>query len=137
MGNDNLRLIPIPSRHVDFAWSDGASKLEEACSEECTIDQLKMVISRDERTLVRMDDDTGTVGWAVFKVEQFPNLRAFHVTNLVARRAHFERFFGCVKAMAKDLGCSRIRCSAQPALARLYEAKLGFEPIYTTLEARV
>lgn len=133
MGNDNLRLIPIPSRHVDWAWRDGADSLSEACAEECTIDQLKMLIAREEKQLVRMDED-GTVGWGVFKVDSYPNMRVFHVSHLVAHNAHFERFFPALTEMAKDLGCSRIRCSAKPSQARLYAQKLGFEPVYTTLE---
>lgn len=130
-------LVPIHARHVDFAWRDGASQLAEACSEECTIDQLKLVISKGERQLVRMDTDTGTVGWGVFKIDQFPNVRVLHITNLVAHNAHFEQFLDALKAMAKDLGCSRIRCCAKDAQARLYRMKAGFQPVYTTLEVVV
>lgn len=130
-------LVPIPARHVDFAWRDGASQLSEACSEECTIDQLKLVISKGERQLVRMDADTGTVGWGVFKIDQFPNVRVLHITNLVAHNAHFEQFLDALKAMAKDLGCSRIRCCAKDSQARLYRMKAGFQPVYTTLEVVV
>jgi len=130
-------LVTIPARHVDFAWRDGASQLSEACSEECTIDQLKLVISKGERQLVRMDTDTGTVGWGVFKIDQFPNVRVLHITNLVAHNAHFEQFLDALKAIAKDLGCSRIRCCAKDAQARLYRMKAGFQPVYTTLEVVV
>ena len=132
-----MKLIPIPSRHIDYAWKDGADSLVEACSDECTIDQLKMALSRDERTLVRMDNENGTVGWGVFKVEQYPNMRVFHITNLVAHNAGFEQFYAALELMAKDLGCSRIRCCAKPAQARLYASKLNFEPVYTTLERKL
>lgn len=132
-----MKLIPIPSHHTDAAWKDGANSLSESCAEECTIDQLKMLISRGERQLVRMDGDCGMVGWAVFRVDALPNFRVMHVTNLVAHNAHFERFFGAVKSLASDLGCSRIRCCAKAAQARLYQAKLGFSPVYTTLEVSI
>ena len=137
MGNDNLRLIHIPANQIDFAWKDGASSLSEACSEECTIDQLKLVLSRGERELMRMDNETGTVGWGVFKIENYPNNRVLHVTNLVAHGAHFEQFFDSLKTIAKGQGCSRIRCSAQPAQARLYAMKLGFIPVYMTMEIQL
>jgi hypothetical protein len=84
-----------------------------------------------------MDDEGKTVGWAVFRVDTLPNLRVFHVTNLVGHGSRFERFFDLVKLMAKDLGCSRVRCSAKPSQARLYQMKLNFQPVYTTLEAEV
>lgn len=129
-----MRLVPIHARHVDFAWRDGAASLVDSCQDECTIDQLKMLLSRDERQLVRMDDEDKTVGWGVFRVDAYPNCRVLHVTNLVARHCHFERFFDLLKQIALDIGCSKIRCSAKPAQARIYAHKLGFQPVYTTLE---
>lgn len=129
-------LVPIPARHVDYAWRDGASRLAESCSEECTIEQLKLVIARGERQLVRMDAD-GTVGWGVFKIDQFPNVRVLHITNLVAHHAHFEQFLDALKAMAQDLGCSRIRCCARKAQSRLFRMKAGFRPVYETLEVSI
>jgi hypothetical protein len=137
MGNDNISLIHIQAKHIDFAWRDGANMLSEACSDECTVDQLKLVLSRGERELLRMDDESGTVGWGVFKIDNYPNIRVLHVTNLVAHGAHFERFFELLKKIAEGQGCSRIRCSAKPAQARLYASKLGFTPVYTTLELGV
>jgi len=134
MADDNLRLILVPAHQIDYAWADGAGCLSDACSDECTIDQLKLILSRGERQLVRMDEDGQAKGWGVFRVDALPNFRVFHVTNLVARNAGFHRYFEALTEMAKDLGCSRIRCSAKPAQAKIYEAKLGFAPVYTTLE---
>jgi hypothetical protein len=67
-------------------------------------------------------------------VDQLPNLRVLHITDLVAHNGHFEQFFAELKAIANSLGCSRIRCSAHESQARLYRMKLGFRPVYTTLE---
>lgn len=122
---------------TDFAWRDGADCLAEACEQECTCDQLKMLIARGERQLVRMDDDGKTVGWGVFRVDLFPNMRVLHITNLVAHNCHFERFFGELKKMAEVLGCSRIRCAAKPAQETLYRRLVGFSPVYTILEVEV
>lgn len=130
-------LYPVPAFKVDEAWSDGADCLEEACHEECTIDQLKMLCSRGERQLVRMDNEGQIVGWGVFMVDQRPNFRVLHITNLVAHNAHFELFFDLLKDIAKDLGCSRIRSCAGPAQARLYAQKLSFEHVYATVEYKV
>ena len=133
-------LTPIPASHVDFAWDEGASCLASACeysAGDITGDQLKMILSRGERTLIRMDGETEGVGWGVVRVDQLPNLRALHVTDMVAPGAHFERFLDELKAMARSLGCSRVRCSAKPAQARLYRMKAGFQPVYETLEVRV
>lgn len=127
----------MPANQVDFAWRDGANSLVESCNDECTVEQLKLVISRNERQLVRMDSDGVTVGWGVFKIDQFPNFRVLHITNIVAHNSHFELFFDEIKSIAASIGCSRIRCCAKPSQARLYSMKAGFKPIYTTMETVV
>lgn len=129
-----MTLCQIPARLIDYAWQDGAKSLSEACESECTIDQLRLLIARGERQLVRMDEDGKTVGWGVYRIDMLPNFNVLHVTNLVAHNAHFEKFFDALKQIAAGIGCSRIRCSAKPAQARLYAMKLGFSPVYTTLE---
>lgn len=129
-----MTLIPIHARFTDYAWRDGAESLGESCVDECTPDQLKTLLSRGERQLVRMDDDGKTVGWGVFREELLPNMRVLFVTNLTAHNAHFEAFYSLLTAMAKDLGCSRIRFAAKPVQARLYQIKLDAEPVYTILE---
>lgn len=132
-----MHLIQIPAHMTDFAWRDGADCLAESCAEECTVDQLKMMISRGERYLVRMDSDGATVGWGTFCINLLPNMRVLHITNLVAHKCNFERFFPELKAMAATLGCSRIRCSAKPGQAKIFKRKLMFKPVYLTLEVEV
>lgn len=136
---DVVNLTIIEPKYVDYAWADGAKCLEEACKlvDEITGDQLKLILSRGERYLVRMDAPDGVVGWATFRVDQLPNLRVFHITDLVAHNGHFEDFFAEASKIAVSLGCSRIRCSAHEAQSRLYRQKLGFKPVYTTLEREV
>lgn len=134
-----MQLIPIPAMHIDFAWRDGASALAEACSlvDEITGDQLKMMLSRGERTLLRMDDEGKTVGWGAIRVDQLPNMRVLFITDLVGRGSQFERFYESIKALAAQLGCSRIRCAAGPAQERLYRMKCGFKPVYQIMEVEV
>lgn len=132
-----MNLVIVPSRFVDAAWKDGADKLGESCVEECTPDQLKMLLAKDERVLVRMDDEGKTVGWGCFFIQTLPNMRVFFVTNLWARNAHFERFYDELKTMADQLGCSRIRFAALPAQSRIFQKKLGATPVYETLEVKV
>ena len=132
-----IELRLIIKEHVDAAWKDGASTLSEACLDECTIDQLKMLCARGERQLVRMDEDGKAIGWGVFIIDQLPNMRILHITQLVAHNAGFERFLGQIKDIAKAYGCSQVRCSAKPVQARLYALKCGMEQVYTTLKAEV
>jgi hypothetical protein len=132
-----MELQQVPATHIDRAWADGASCLSEACDEsggEITGSQLKMIMSRGERTLIRMWDGEKVAGWGAVRIDQLPNMRVLCITNLVAPHGHFEQFFEAIKHLARDLGCSRVRCAAKPAQARLYRAKCGFTPVYETLE---
>ena len=134
-----MNLSIVDPRFVDKAWKDGASCLAEACAtvDEITGDQLKMILSRGERTLVALMDNGKPVGWGCWRVDPLPNVRVLHVTDLVCHNSKFESFFGELKNVAEYLGCSEIRCSCGPAQARLYRMKLGMEPVYTTLRVKV
>lgn len=132
-----MQLFTVPASHIDAAWNDGASCLAEACDAsggEITADQLKMVLSRGERTLLRISDGEKTTGWAVVRVDQLPNVRVLFVTNLVAHNGGFDKCMDEIRKMSREVGCSRIRCAAKPAQARLYGMKCGFKPVYQILE---
>ena len=132
-----MHLSLVPSHAIDRAWADGAACLAKACEAsggEITGDQLKMILARGERNLVAMVDDGKPVGWAVFRIDQLPNFRTMYVTDLVAPNAGFESYWPQVLEMASGYGCSRVRCAAKPAQARLYRQKLGFTPVYEILE---
>ena len=134
------KLIVVPSSHVDRAWKEGADSLGRACATsggEITGDQLKMMIARGERTLLRMDYDGEPVGWCVCNVEQLPNMRVMFVYELTAPNAHFEAYFDELKQMSIALGCSRVRCAAKPAQERLYRMRCGYKPVYTVLEVEL
>lgn len=131
-----MKLEIIEPRFIDQAWADGANCLGEACDlvDEITPSQLKLILSRGERHLVRLTSNSETVGWGTFRVDQLPNMRVLFVTDLVAHNSSFENFFSELKLLARSLGCSRIRCSAHDGQARLYRMKLGFQPVYHVLE---
>ena len=133
-----MNLIIIPPTHIDYAWREGAHCLSEPCStvDEITGDQLKMILSRGERTLVRLDDEI-PVGWGAFRIDALPNVRVLHITDLVCHNAHYERFFEKLTEIAKSLGCSEVRCSCKPAQARLFKRSNGFEEVYMTLRVKL
>lgn len=134
------KLIVVPATHIDVAWKEGAHNLGLACATsggEITGEQLKMMLARGERTLVRMDRDADIVGWAVVGVEQLPNFRVLYIYELYAPRGSFENFFEELKNMALAFGCLRMRCAAKPAQARLYERRCGFAPVYQVLEVEL
>jgi hypothetical protein len=135
-----MKLSIVPPAFIDLAWGkEGANCLAEALEgfSEITGDQLKMILSRGERTLVRLDEDDKIAGWGCYRVDQLPNLRALHITDLVSHNNEFHRFFEDMKVIAMALGCSEIRCSCKPAQAHLFKRTNGFEEVYMTLRVKL
>ncbi len=134
------KLMHVQPQMVDRAWKDGAHLLSTACDTsggEVTGDQLKMLLSRGERTLFAIAENDEFVGWLVVRIDQLPNVRALHVCELYAPGATFEECREQLWDYARSNGCSEIRCSAKPAQARLYRQRWGFEPIYETLRVKL
>lgn len=132
-----VELTQVPSMHIDRAWRDGASELAKACDVsggEITGDQLKMILARGERTLIRMERDGQTAGWGVVRVDQLPNMRVLMVTDMVAEGADFPEFFDKLKELAASCGCSKVRCAGDEVRERLYRMKCGFKRVYAILE---
>lgn len=140
----NLSISIVPPTHVDFAWQDGASQLHEVCElvDEVTESQLKLILSRGEKTLAQLVDNGKVVGWVCWMIHALPNKRVLHVSGIVAHNAESERFFGKLGEIAVMIGCSAIRYSAPPAQARMNRMKakaLGMEAraLYETYEVPV
>lgn len=134
------KLQPVPADFIDLAWKEGASNLGKACDTsggEITGDQLKMILARGERSLLRMDLDGRAVGWVVIRIDQMPNVRALHICELYAPGGHWQACFDQLKDIAQASGCSEIRCSAKPAQVRLYQRYKDWEPLYTTLRLSI
>lgn len=131
------KLHIVPPSFVALAWKDGAHQLTKACDTsggEITGDQLKLILSRGERTLLRIDLDGVAVGWAVTRIDQLPNTRALHISDLYAPGGHWAACFDLLADMARANGCVEMRCCAKPAQARLYQRRLPWVPLYETLK---
>ena len=134
-----MHLLQVPPTHIDQAWRDGASALGKSCETsggEITGDQLKMMLSRGERTLLAIMG-ADRVGWGVIRVDQLPNLRVLHVCDMYAPGIPWPELWPELQKLAKESGCSEIRCCAKPAQARLYKSKCGFESVYETLRFKL
>lgn len=132
----SYQLHIVPPAFVGRAWADGAHLLGQACATsggEVTGDQLKLLLARGERDLIRIDLDGQAVGWAVTRIDQLPNVRALHVCELYAPGGHWLACSEQLAAMARANGCTELRCSAGPAQQRLYQRHLPWEPLYTTM----
>ena len=140
----DLKISIVEPRFIDYAWEDGASQLHEVCElvDEVTESQLKLILSRGEKTLARLSEDGNTVGWVCWRIDALPNKRVLHVSGIVAHNAQSERFFRKLTDLALLTGSSAIRYSAPPAQARLNRMKaaaLGLEAktLYETYQVPV
>lgn len=140
----DLKIAIVPPTHIDYAWEDGANCLYESCRlvDEVTESQLKMVLSRGEKTLAQLLEDGKVIGWVVWVIQSLPNKRALHVSGIVAHNAKSERFYKKLSEIAELTGCSAIRYSAPPAQARMNRIKasaLGMSAtaLYETYEVPV
>ena len=131
-----LSLFQCRPEEIDRAWRDGASQLSEAtkwASREITTDQLKMLLSRGERTLLGARDDTGIKGWCAVQVQQLPNLRTLYVYALAGEGVVCPEGFGLLREYAKAHGCSTVRGAVRASMGRML-AKLGGKPLYQVFE---
>ena len=124
---------------IDRAWRDGAHVLSEAtkwAAREITADQLKMLLSRGERTLIGARDDSGVKGWAAVQVQQLPNIRVLFVYCMAGRGICSPQGFGLLTQYAVAHGCTSIRGAQRAAMIRLSQ-KFGAKVLYSVIEIEV
>lgn len=132
-----MELFQCTPAQIDQAWLDGAHNLSEACklaSREITIDQLKMLLARGERTLIGVRDGAIVKGWAAIQVQQLPNIRTLYVYSVYAPGATGPGVFDQLKQYAKANGCSVIRGACNEAVSRLWVRRFDAKPLYTIME---
>lgn len=127
----------VPHTHIDIAWNrDGASILSKACERsggEITGDQLKMMLARNEYTLLCLPHEVGKA-WVVVTVQQMPNLRALHIQAIHAPGATSTEAFRQLQAYARHNGCTVIRGACGPAVSKLWARKFNARPVYSVME---
>lgn len=135
-----MELFQCTPAQIDQAWADGAHQLAEACklaSREITVDQLKMMLARGERTLIGVRDGSHVKGWAAIQVQQLPNIRTLYVYSIYAPGATGPEVFAQLKQYARANGCSVIRGACNEAVARLWARRFDAKPLYQIMEIEV
>lgn len=136
----DVNIFQVPLQFVDKAWRDGAHKLGEAAEKshgEITPDQLRLILTRGERILLGMGDDTQVAAWAAVQIQQLPNLRACYVYCIYAPGATSPQAFDLLKKYAADNGCSVVRGACNDVISRLWQIRFKARKAYTVLEMDV
>jgi hypothetical protein len=136
-----IELFECRPQEIDHAWRNGASELARAtkwASREITPDQLKMLLSRGERTLIgaREAGTTKAIGWASVAVQQLPNIRVLHVFAMAGKGIASPEVMTLIGKYAEAHGCSSVRGAVRPSMARLLSLR-GWKPVYATWELEV
>lgn len=134
-----LSLFECKPQDIDKAWRDGAHILSEAtkwAEREITASQLKMMLARNERTLIGARDEAGVKGWAAVQVQQLPNIRTLYVFAMAGRGICSAEGFLLLKQYAIHHGCSSIRGAQRDEMVRL-SRRFGAKPLYTVIEIEV
>lgn len=136
MSDRELTLFQCKPQEIDHAWRNGADQLGEACKfalREVTADQLKMLLSRGERTLIGIRDGEKILGWGAVQVQQLPNIRVLYIYSMAGKGLVSIEAFKLLKDYAKANGCTTIRGSCRTSMVR-FLSKLGAKPLYQTIE---
>ena len=135
-----MDLFVCQPHEIDRAWRDGADSLGDAvkhAQREVTLDQLKMLLSRNERTLIGLRDEGGVKGWAAVGVQQLPNIRVMHVYAMAGKGICTIEGFGLLKQYAEANGCSSVRGAVRASVMRMMQQRFGAKPLYQTFECEV
>jgi hypothetical protein len=134
-----IELFQCRPDEIDKAWREGANELARAtkwAAREITPDQLKMLLSRGERTLIGARDEGKVIGWASVSVQQLPNMRTLYVFAMAGKGIASPEVMALIQQYAQANGCSAVRGAVRPSMARLLGLR-GWKPIYTTYELEV
>jgi hypothetical protein len=135
-----VNIFQVPIAFVDKAWRDGAHQLSEAAEKsggEITGEQLRLILTRGERILLGMGDETQVTAWAAVQIQQLPNLRACYIYCIWAPGSTSAKAFELLKKYAADNGCSCIRGACNDVISRLWQIKFKARKVYTVLEMDV
>jgi len=137
-------LFIVPPAQIDLAWRDGAHMLSEAAEKsagEVTTDQLKMLLSRNERRLIGVRDlatpDAKPAAWAAVSALQLPNMRVLYIYAIYAPGATGPEVMTLLRQYALQEGCLVIRGACGDGVMRLWERRFKARRIYSICEISV
>ena len=100
-----------------------------------TLEQLKLLLVRNEQTLLVSVDEKGVLNGAMtVEFINYPNNRVMHITALGGHGIVNDETFSQVEAWARMQGATKASAWAQEAQARLYKIKSNFNTVRYVVE---
>lgn len=134
------QLIIVDPMYVHQVW-DTVKPFFDASYEEssgdCTVEQLKLLLSRGSQTLFAIVEDDKTIGAFAVEIVNHPNSRSAQTTAMGGKDVFTPELIAQYETWAKSQGATKIRAYAKEAQARLYKQKLGLNSTYYVVEKTI
>jgi hypothetical protein len=128
----------VAPNNIYNVWEDIKEYLNASinvCGGDFTLDQLKLVLARNEQTLLVSVDEKGVLNGAMtVEFINRPNNRVMFITALGGHGIVNDETFSQVESWAKMQGATKASAWAQEAQARLYKIKSNFNTVRYVVE---
>jgi hypothetical protein len=128
----------VAPNNIYNVWEDVKEYLNASINVsegDFTLDQLKLLLGRNEQTLLVSVDEKGVLNGAMtVEFINRPNDRVMFITALGGNGIVNDETFSQVESWAKSHGATKASAWAQEAQARLYKIKSNFNTVRYVVE---
>ena len=133
-----IKVDLVAPDYVYQVWDDVKDFLDASIKTgtgTCTLDQLKLLLTKNYQTLiVGLDKNNKIVGAMTVEFVNYPNARTMFITALGGFGVVTSDIWKQVEDWAKLQGVTKVSAWCEEAQARLYKQKAGFNTIRFVVE---
>lgn len=121
-------------------WSEVKDFLEasiETNTGDCTLDQLKLLLTQGLQHLLVGMQENKIVGAMAVEFVNYPNERVMFITALGGKQVVSKEVFNQVEDWARAQGATKSAAWAKKSQARLYTQKAGFNTMRFVMEKKL
>jgi|TARA_R100000908_G_C3752524_1_gene146995 hypothetical protein len=104
---------------------------------DCTLEQLKLLLTQGKQQLLVGIQDNKIVGAMTVEFINYPNERVMFITALGGKQVVSKEVFSQVEDWAKTQGATKSAAWAKESQARLYTQKAGFNTMRYVMEKKL
>ena len=104
---------------------------------DCTLEQLKLLLTQGKQQLLVGIQDNKIVGAMTVEFINYPNERVMFITALGGKQVVSKEVFSQVEDWARAQGATKSAAWAKESQARLYTQKAGFNTMRFVMEKKL
>jgi len=140
-----MKVEHVPIQYVHVMWPIVAPMLAALWdsdpvpapgADECSMEQMQMLLSDGRWQLLVIMDDNAVVGVMLVNVFNRPQHRVAFVQAIAGRFVITDEVMTQLQQYARQWGASKLECACRPAMQRLL-SRVGMVEKYTVLEVRL